>query len=74
MAALTRAALLTLAALASVSIAPMSAQTPAAATVPPVIDRELFFGNPEIAGAQLSPDGSSHRLHQAVQGHAATSG
>ncbi len=58
MAALTRAALLTLAALASVSIAPMSAQTPAAATVPPVIDRELFFGNPEISGAQLSPDGT----------------
>ncbi|HTS61897.1 MAG TPA: alpha/beta fold hydrolase [Candidatus Acidoferrales bacterium] len=24
---------------------------------PPVIDRELFFGDPEIAGAQLSPDG-----------------
>ena len=24
---------------------------------PPLIDRELFFGNPEIAGAQLSPDG-----------------
>ena len=48
-----------------------SAQTPAAATakpapaakataqkgLPPVLDRELFFGNPEIAGAQLSPDG-----------------
>lgn len=25
--------------------------------LPPLIDRELFFGNPEIAGAQLSPDG-----------------
>ena len=48
---------LTLAALASVTVAPMSAQTPAATTVPPLIDRELFFGNPEIAGAQLSPDG-----------------
>ena len=24
---------------------------------PPVLDRELFFGNPEIAGAQISPDG-----------------
>jgi dipeptidyl aminopeptidase/acylaminoacyl peptidase len=32
------------------------AQAPAAGQ-PPVIDRELFFGNPEIAGAQLSPDG-----------------
>src|SRR5437016_13874560 len=25
--------------------------------LPPVIDRDLFFGNPEIAAAQLSPDG-----------------
>src|SRR5436190_4904953 len=25
--------------------------------LPPLIDRELLFGNPEIAGAQLSPDG-----------------
>ncbi len=25
--------------------------------VPPLLDRELFFGNPEIGGAQLSPDG-----------------
>ena len=25
--------------------------------LPPLIDRELFFGPPEIAGAQLSPDG-----------------
>jgi dipeptidyl aminopeptidase/acylaminoacyl peptidase len=25
--------------------------------VPPVIDRELFFGDPEISGAQISPDG-----------------
>lgn len=26
-------------------------------TVPPIIDRQIFFGNPEISGAQLSPDG-----------------
>lgn len=25
--------------------------------LPPIIDRELFFGNPEIAGAEISPDG-----------------
>jgi len=31
--------------------------TPAGAGSPPLIDRELFFGNPEIAGAQISPDG-----------------
>src|ERR1051325_11644278 len=24
---------------------------------PPIIDRELFFGDPEIVGAQISPDG-----------------
>jgi dipeptidyl aminopeptidase/acylaminoacyl peptidase len=29
----------------------------AGAAPPPVLDRELFFGNPEIAAAQLSPDG-----------------
>ena len=28
-----------------------------AAGLPPLIDRELLFGAPEIAGAQLSPDG-----------------
>lgn len=27
------------------------------ATTPPIIDRELFFGDPEISGAQISPDG-----------------
>jgi dipeptidyl aminopeptidase/acylaminoacyl peptidase len=27
------------------------------ADLPPLIDRQLFFGDPEIAGAQLSPDG-----------------
>ncbi|HEX9309806.1 MAG TPA: S9 family peptidase [Gemmatimonadaceae bacterium] len=25
--------------------------------LPPLLDRELFFGNPEISGAQISPDG-----------------
>ncbi len=27
------------------------------AQLPPIIDRELFFGNPDISGAQISPDG-----------------
>jgi dipeptidyl aminopeptidase/acylaminoacyl peptidase len=39
---------------------PAQSQTPGASAgsgLPPLIDRELFFGNPEIAGAQLSPDG-----------------
>ncbi len=30
---------------------------PAKTGLPPLLDRELYFGNPEIAGAQLSPDG-----------------
>ena len=28
------------------------------AQIPPVIDREVFFGDPEIAGSQISPDGN----------------
>ena len=31
--------------------------TPAFAQAPPLIDREVFFGDPEISGAQISPDG-----------------
>ncbi len=31
---------------------------PVWAQLPPIIDRELFFGDPEIAGAQISPDGA----------------
>ncbi|HWF90039.1 MAG TPA: alpha/beta fold hydrolase [Pyrinomonadaceae bacterium] len=31
---------------------------PVWAQTPPIIDRELFFGDPEIAGAQISPDGA----------------
>jgi dipeptidyl aminopeptidase/acylaminoacyl peptidase len=27
------------------------------AALPPLIDRQLFFGDPEISGAQISPDG-----------------
>ena len=34
--------------------APAGAQSAAQA---PLLDRELFFGDPEISGAQLSPDG-----------------
>ena len=30
---------------------------PARADLPPLVDREIFFGDPEIAGAQISPDG-----------------
>jgi dipeptidyl aminopeptidase/acylaminoacyl peptidase len=37
-------------------IAPQ-ALAPQKGKLPPLIDRELFFGNPEISGAQISPDG-----------------
>jgi len=39
----------------AVSLAPGAAA--AETGLPPLLDRELFFGNPEIAAAQLSPDG-----------------
>lgn len=32
-------------------------KAPATGGLPPIIDRELIFGNPEIAGAQISPNG-----------------
>lgn len=32
-------------------------KAPAGSGLPPIIDRELIFGNPEIAGAELSPNG-----------------
>ena len=51
--------ILVLAALATMA-APAAAQSANARGVgnlPPLIDRELIFGNPEITGAQISPDG-----------------
>src|SRR5436190_21735831 len=38
-------------------ILPLIALAVSAQGLPPLIDRELLFGNPEIASAQLSPDG-----------------
>src|SRR5918993_2702190 len=38
-------------------IFPLSATALAQNGMPPLIDRELMFGNPDIAGAQISPDG-----------------
>ncbi len=35
-----------------------AARTAAREGLPPIIDRELIFGDPEISGAQLSPDGA----------------
>ena len=35
----------------------VTAQPAPASGPPPIVDRELYFGDPEISGAQLSPDG-----------------
>jgi len=35
---------------------------------PPLIDRQLFFGNPEISGAQLSPDGKYLAIRKPLNG------
>ena len=44
--------------LTSVLAVALSAQPkPPSPGLPPLIDRELLFGNPEIAAAQISPDG-----------------
>jgi dipeptidyl aminopeptidase/acylaminoacyl peptidase len=42
---------------AAPSAAPAAAKPAAQAGLPPLVDRDIFFGNPEIAAAQLSPDG-----------------
>lgn len=44
-------------ALALLAAVPSQAAATAGSATPPVIDRELFFGDPEISGARLSPDG-----------------
>ncbi len=41
----------------SLLVTAAAAQDKKAEGVPPLIDRELIFGNPEIAAAQLSPNG-----------------
>ena len=41
----------------SLLVTAVGAQDKKAAGLPPLIDRDLIFGNPEIAGAQLSPNG-----------------
>ncbi len=38
-------------------LAPALGGAQPASGLPPLLDRELYFGNPEIASAQLSPDG-----------------
>ena len=50
---LARSALLLAASIAALP----SLSVPARAQQPPLIDRDLFFGEVQIAGAQISPDG-----------------
>ncbi|HEX8198642.1 MAG TPA: S9 family peptidase [Pyrinomonadaceae bacterium] len=40
----------------------------AEAQMPPLIDREIFFDNPEIAGAQISPDGKFIAFRKPLKG------
>jgi dipeptidyl aminopeptidase/acylaminoacyl peptidase len=40
-----------------VAFAASAVVAPARAELPPLVDREIFFGDPEISGAQISPDG-----------------
>ena len=35
---------------------------------PPLVDRELFFGNPQYAGAQISPDGTQIAFRSVYEG------
>lgn len=41
---------------------------PSMDTLPPIIDRQIFFGDPEIIGAQLSPDGTYMSFLKPYQG------
>ncbi|MGD1937815.1 MAG: alpha/beta fold hydrolase [Cyanophyceae cyanobacterium] len=47
----------------------LAAEAPVAqSALPPLIDRELFFGDPEIVGAQLSPDGQFLAFRKSLNG------
>ena len=37
--------------------------------LPPIIDRQVFFGDPEIAGGQISPDGKHISFLKTYKGH-----
>ncbi|KAI9133548.1 S9 family peptidase [Acaryochloris sp. CCMEE 5410] len=46
-----------------------AAESPSPQTsLPPLIDRELFFSDPEISGAQLSPDGQFLAFQKPLKG------
>ena len=37
--------------------------------LPPIIDREIFFGDPEITRGQISPDGEYISFLKTYKGH-----
>jgi dipeptidyl aminopeptidase/acylaminoacyl peptidase len=51
-----------------ISISTITAQTKESKNTTPILDRELFFGNPEISGGQLSPDGKWISFMKEYQG------
>jgi dipeptidyl aminopeptidase/acylaminoacyl peptidase len=57
-------------ALAGITLCPLTAQNKPTKTtgLPPIIDRELLFGEPEISGAQISPDGKYMSFQKPYQG------
>jgi dipeptidyl aminopeptidase/acylaminoacyl peptidase len=59
-----------IAALCAVALAaPLAAQqSDYLSQLPPLIDRELFFGDPEISGAQISPNGEFISFRKQYQG------
>jgi dipeptidyl aminopeptidase/acylaminoacyl peptidase len=56
--------------MAVLCLMPLMAQKKEAANtgLPPIIDRELLFGDPEISGAQLSPDGKFLSFQKPFEG------
>ena len=51
-----------------ISISNVNAQIVTNQKTVPILDRELFFGNPEISGGQLSPDGKWISFMKAYDG------
>ena len=52
-------------------LSPMAAiaeNPPEYSSLPPLIDRELFFSDPEISGAQLSPNGQFIAFQKPLDG------
>jgi len=47
---------------------PAAAQDANDSALPPLIDREIFFGDPELAGATISPDGEHIAFLKPFQG------